>query len=92
MLLELGVDAAIVQEVLGHADPRSTRGYQKVRTGATKTAASGWARACFRALLSLILSLSGVGAAPDDRGKRRLTWESRLRESNSGPTHYEAVD
>jgi integrase len=40
MLLELGVDAAIVQEVLGHADPRSTRGYQKVRTGATKTAAS----------------------------------------------------
>lgn len=39
MLLDLGVDIAVVQEVLGHADVRMTRAYQSVSTQATRAAA-----------------------------------------------------
>lgn len=47
MMLELGVDIAVVQEVLGHADIRTTRGYQTVRTEATKRAAKRMGGALF---------------------------------------------
>lgn len=39
-LLELGVDLSIVQEVLGHADSRTTRGYQDVGVELTRRAAA----------------------------------------------------
>lgn len=39
VLLELGEDLAIVQEVLGHADMRTTRGYQNVGAAMTRRAA-----------------------------------------------------
>ncbi len=71
MLLELGEDLAIVQEVLGHADVRSTRGYQKVRTEATKRAAKRMGGKLFPAVLSLILSLSVRSAVPGDRETAR---------------------
>lgn len=44
-LLDLGVDISIVQEVLGHADIRTTRGYQDVTAEITRRAAvrmDGW--------------------------------------------------
>jgi integrase len=47
MLLELGVELAVVQEVLGHADIRTTRGYTKVRTAATRSAAKRMGGAMF---------------------------------------------
>lgn len=39
ILLELGEQTEVVQEVLGHADPRTTRGYQLVSAGLTRRAA-----------------------------------------------------
>lgn len=39
LLLELGEQVEVVQEVLGHRDPRTTRGYQLVRSGLTGRAA-----------------------------------------------------
>ncbi|MFI6763329.1 tyrosine-type recombinase/integrase [Micromonospora sp. NPDC050417] len=39
-LLELGVDLSIVQEVLGHSDLRTTRGYQDVGVELTRRAAA----------------------------------------------------
>lgn len=39
LLLELGEQVEVVQEVLGHRDPRTTRGYQEVRPGLTRRAA-----------------------------------------------------
>lgn len=39
-LLELGVDISIIQEVLGHADVRTTRGYQDVGVELTRRAAA----------------------------------------------------
>lgn len=39
ILLELGEDIAVVQEVLGHTDIRTTRGYTKVTVGLTRRAA-----------------------------------------------------
>ena len=39
VMLELGVDVAVVQEILGHADPRTTGGYQQVRVGLQRRAA-----------------------------------------------------
>jgi integrase len=47
-MLELGIDVAVVQEVLGHADVRSTRGYQTVSVGLTQRAAKAMDRALFR--------------------------------------------
>lgn len=46
-LLELGVDLSIVQEVLGHADVRTTRGYQDVGVQLTKRAADRMDEAFF---------------------------------------------
>ena len=40
VLLELGEDLSVVQEVLGHADSRTTRGYQDVSTAMTRRAAA----------------------------------------------------
>lgn len=39
LLLDLGVDLAVVQEILGHSDVRTTRGYTKVKVGLTRRAA-----------------------------------------------------
>ena len=39
LLIDNGVDIAVIQEVLGHADIRTTRGYATVRTEATRGAA-----------------------------------------------------
>lgn len=39
LLLEDGEQVEVVQEVLGHRDPRTTRGYQEVRTAMTGRAA-----------------------------------------------------
>ncbi|PZM91470.1 MAG: integrase [Actinobacteria bacterium] len=43
-LLDLGVDISIVQEVLGHADIRTTRGYLDVGVEMTRRAAASWDR------------------------------------------------
>jgi integrase len=40
VLLELGEDLSIIQEVLGHADMRTTRGYQNVGVELTRRAAN----------------------------------------------------
>jgi integrase len=63
MMLELGVDIAVVQEVLGHADIRTTRGYQTVRTEATKRAAKRMGGALF--------SGGSVTDLVTERGRRR---------------------
>lgn len=48
MLLELGVDIAVVQEVLGHSDVRTTRGYTQVKVGLTSRAAKRMDAALFK--------------------------------------------
>jgi integrase len=39
LMLELGEDLAVIQEVLGHTDIRTTRGYTRVTVGLTRRAA-----------------------------------------------------
>lgn len=48
-LLDLGIDIAVVQEMLGHAQIQTTRGYTTVRTAATATAAKKIGDALFGA-------------------------------------------
>ncbi|MEV7264013.1 tyrosine-type recombinase/integrase [Micromonospora aurantiaca] len=59
-LLDLGVDLSIVQEVLGHTDSRTTRGYQDVTAEITKRAARAMERELFGDVASL-----------DERRRRR---------------------
>jgi site-specific recombinase XerD len=59
VLLDLGEDLSIVQEVLGHAYIRTTRGYQDVGVEMTKRAADRMNRGLLSRLLSPILSLCG---------------------------------
>ncbi len=47
LMLELGVDIAVVQEVLGHTDIRITRGYQRVSVGLTARAATAMGEGLF---------------------------------------------
>lgn len=47
VLLELGEDLSIIQEVLGHADMRTTRGYQNVGVELTRRAAARMDEALF---------------------------------------------
>jgi integrase len=48
-LLELGVDLAVVQEVLGHADIRMTRAYTSVAATLTRAAADRMGQELFGA-------------------------------------------
>lgn len=48
-LLDLGVDISIIQEVLGHADIRTTRGYQDVGVELTRRAATAMEAGIFGA-------------------------------------------
>lgn len=48
LLLEMGAELAVVQEMLGHTDPRTTRRYTRVSVGLTRRAA----RAMDRGLLA----------------------------------------
>lgn len=47
LMLELGEDIAVVQEVLGHTDVRTTRGYTQVSVGLTRRAARRMDRGLF---------------------------------------------
>lgn len=71
VLLELGVDLAVVQEILNHVDIRTTRGYTKVRTEATRKAAKRMGGAMF-----------GQRSRPAVTGT--VTELSRQRSSESG--------
>jgi hypothetical protein len=63
-LLELGEAIEIIQEVLGHADVRTTRGYQDIDVELTRRAPGAWTRSFSVGLRSLILSCQGAGAPP----------------------------
>lgn len=54
MLLELGVDIAITQEVLGHTSINTTRGYQDVRVELTRRAAARMDSALFGSVTDLV--------------------------------------
>ncbi|HEX5543033.1 MAG TPA: site-specific integrase [Micromonospora sp.] len=53
-LLDLGVDISIIQEVLGHADIRTTRGYQDVGAELTRRAAAKMDREFFGSVTDLV--------------------------------------
>lgn len=53
-LLDLGVDISIIQEVLGHADIRTTRGYQDVGVELTRRAAKRIDREMFGSVTDLV--------------------------------------
>jgi len=102
LLLEMGEELAVVQEVLGHADIRTTRGYAKVSVGLTRRAADRMEKGLFgRPATDLATRRRTAGREPrhpplwTQRNPRphAVTWGfvtvSRLTESNRRPIHYE---
>lgn len=73
-LLDLGVDISIIQEVLGHADVRTTRGYQDVGVELTRRAAQAMEAGMFGERPTVGTERPGLATVTDlvtERRRRR---------------------
>ncbi|GAB2887627.1 hypothetical protein GCM10022245_23560 [Streptomyces mayteni] len=86
LLLEYGVDVRIVMEILGHSDLRATTLYTHIATPLAEEAARRMGQALWGA------TATEKSQAPDSNVVDLGFFESRLRESNPRPTHYELSD